>query len=230
MKIKPFYMLLLLVYSLASCQEEQEFKIPVDAGFFMDINRNTVANSRLQFDDGYIVIASFGFEGEREQAEEVEFSREYSQGLAIPFTSDKPVEGLHFQIPQGNYTSISVEFDTFDGFDEDNLLVKGSYKNSEGSRYPLVFILHSSESFEIEAESYSDGSQIIIKKEAPVSAYIKLNPVYWFEEVSLSALDEAEVVLWNGVPTIVISEEINEEIYDLVEERLQEGAKVIFVY
>lgn len=229
-KIKYIFFLLLLNSFLFSCQKEQEFKIPVEVGFYMDIQRNVVANSRLQFYDGYIIISSFEFEGDREQASEVEFAREYEHGLKIAFTSDQAVEALKFQIPQGNYTSISIEFETYEGFGENNLVVEGAYQNSEGTHYPLVFVLGSSESFEIEAESYSDGNQIIVKKEAPVSAYIKLNPVHWFKTIPHSLLDEAEVVLWNGVPAIVISEEVNEEIYDLIEDRLAEAAEVIFIY
>lgn len=202
----------------------------MEVGFFVDIQRNPIAGSRLQFHGGYIVVSSFEFEGEREQAREVVFSKEYKQGLRIPFTSDEAVEALDFQIPQGNYTGISIAFETFEGFGESSMLVQGAYRNSEGREYPLVFVLESSEEFEIQAKSYSDGSQIILKKEAPVSAYIKLNPVYWFQAVPLSALDEAEVVLWNGVPTIVISEEVNEEIYELVEDRLDEASEVVFIY
>lgn len=229
-KIKHLFSLLLLSSFLFSCQDEQEFKIPVEADFYMDIHRNVVANSRLQFYDGYIIISSFEFEGDREQASEVAFSREYEQGIPIAFTSDQAVEALKFQIPQGNYTGISIAFETFDDFEENNLVVEGSYQTSEGIRYPLVFALNSSESFEIEAESYSDGNQIIVKKEAPVSAYIKLNPVHWFKYIPLSLLDEAEVGLWNGVSAIVISEETNEEIYDLIMDRLSEAAEVIFIY
>lgn len=230
MNIKSVSLLLLLSSLLYSCQDEQEFKIPVEAAFFMDIQRNPVDESRLQFDGGHIILASFDFEGKREQAEEVEFSREYEQGLTLPFTSDTPVESLYFQIPQGNYTSISIAFETFDDFGENNLLVEGSYQNSGGIRYPLVFILQSSERFRIQAESYSDGRQVIAKEEAPISAYMTLNPVHWFQGLPLSALDEAEIVSWNGAPTILISEEVNEELYDHIEDRLQEGAKAVFIY
>ena len=108
--------------------------------------------------------------------------------------------------------------------------MRGAYQNSEGKRYPLVFTLRSSEVFEIRAKSYSDGNQVILKKEAPTAAHIRLSPVYWFQAVPLSALEEAEVVLWNGEPTIVISEETNEELYDLIEERLEQGSEVVFIY
>lgn len=230
MKIKSISILLLLSSFLYSCQDEQEFKIPVEAAFFMDIQRNPIAGSRLQFDGGHITLESFDFDGRREQAENVEFSREYEQGLTVPFTSDTPVESLRFQIPQGNYTSISIEFETFDDFDENNLLIEGSYQNSDDIRYPLVFALRISERFRIQAKSYSDGKQVIAKKEAPISAYIKLNPLHWFQAVPLSALDKAEIVSWNGVPTILISEDVNEELYDLIEDRLQEGAEAVFIY
>ncbi|WP_017733775.1 hypothetical protein [Nafulsella turpanensis] len=230
MKIKNIFFLPLLSSFLFSCEKEQEFKIPVEVGFYMDIQKNMVDNSRLQLNGGSVIISSFAFEGEREQASEVEFTRDYAQGLKIAFTSDQPVEALQFQIPQGIYTHISIEFESFEGYGENSLLVKGSYQNSEGSRYPLIFAMNSSESFEIEAVSYSDGSQIIIKKEAPVSAYIKLNPVHWFKNIPLALLDEADVMDWDGVPSIVISEEENEEIYDLIEDQLNEAAEVTFVY
>lgn len=230
MSKKHLFFLSLLSSFLFSCEQEQEFKIPVEVGFYMDIQKNAVDNSRLQFYGGSIIVSSFEFEGDREQASEVEFTREYENGLKTTFTSDQAVEAFQFQIPQGNYNHISIEFETFEGFGENSLVVEGSYQNSEGRRYPLVFALGSSESFEIEAESYSDGNQIIVKKEAPVSAFIKLNPVHWFKNIPLSLLDEADVVLWDEVPTIVISEEVNEELYDLIEDRLTEAAEVIFIY
>lgn len=229
-KIKNFCFLLMLSSFLYSCQDEQEFKIPVEADFFMDVKRHAVADSRLQFDGGYIIISSFEFEGKREQADEVIFEREYEQGLKIPFTSTQAVEAFKFQIPQGNYTSISIEFETFDDLGENNLVVEGSFKKSDATRYPLVLAMATNEDFEIEAVSYSNGKQIILKKEAPVSAYIKLNPVHWFKNIALSTLDEAELVLWNGEPTILISDEVNQEIFDIIEDRLHEAAEATFIY
>lgn len=227
---------LLLSCLLFSCEKEEEFKIPVEVGFFVDMHRTMDPGSRLQLTEGYIVLSSFGFEGDREQAEKVRFEKEYSKGLFVPFSPDRPIKELLFQIPQGVYNQISISFEVFDEDDSDedaeksSLVVKGTYRTPSGNIYPLLVELWSSEEFRVKAKSEPDGNQIILKREAPASAHINLNPAYWFQAVPLALLDQAELVELNGVPTILINEDVNEEVYDILESRLGKAAEVVFTY
>ncbi|MFD2514843.1 hypothetical protein ACFSRY_13285 [Pontibacter locisalis] len=234
MKRITFFMLFISCF-LLSCEKEEEFKIPVDVSFTLDMQREKTSDSRIRFTEGHLVLASFEFEGDREQAEEVRFEKEYEHGLHVPFSPNQGISELKFQVPQGTYSRIAVAIETIDGEEDEgqkksSLVVEGVYQTSGGKVLPLRFELQSSGEIEVEAKSLSDGSQIILKREAPATASIRLNPHYWFQAVPSSLLDNAEVVERNGVATILISEEVNEQIYEIVVSRIGKGAETVFTY
>ena len=236
MKKAVTFIFSLLVGILLSCQETEEFKIPSDVGFRMDINRETNPEGRLSFTGGYITLASFSFEGRREQGGDVFFTNEYERGLQVAFDATKPVDALTFQVPQGNYTRIEVEMETYDDTAISGLVVSGSYLHSNGTRYPLRLELNSSVDIEIEARDNSGSSQIVLQQKSPATAKIKLNPLKWFEAVPLSHLDNA--ILTEGeeeegegdpvVSYIIINEEVNESIYEVIITRIEQSASIVF--
>lgn len=234
MKKNISFLVLLLSCFFLSCEKEEEFKIPVDVSFAVDMQREQASGSGLRFTEGYAVFSSFEFEGDREQAESVRFEKEYGQGLYVPFFPNQAPGELRFQVPQGSYRRIAVAFETAEGDEEDEsgrsgLVVKGVYRTGSGNEFPLLFELSSSGEFETEAKSLS-GSQIVLKREAPATATIRLNPLYWFQAVPSSSLDDAEVFEVNGVATILINEEANEQIYEIVVSRLGKGDETVFAY
>ncbi len=207
----------------------------MDVSFAVDMQREQATGSGLRFTEGHAVLSSFEFEGDREQAESVHFEKEYGQGLYIPFSPNQAPGELKFQVPQGSYRRIAISFETAEGDEEEEsggsgLVVKGVYRTGSGSELPLLFELSSSGEFETVAKSVSGGSQVVLKREAPASATIRLNPLYWFQAVPSSSLDNAEVFEVNGVATILINEEANEHIYEIVVSRLGKGAETVFTY
>ena len=134
MKKIATYVFSLLAGILLSCQEAEEFKIPSDVGFRMDINREASPAGRLSFTTGYITLASFSFEGRREQGGDVFFTKEYERGLKVAFDATVPVDALAFQIPQGNYVRIEIEMETYEDTVLSSLVVSGSYLHSNGTR------------------------------------------------------------------------------------------------
>lgn len=227
----------LLAGILLSCQDTEEFKIPSDIGFRMDIKREAEAAGPLSFTNGHITLASFSFEGEREQGGEVFFDKEYEQGIKLPFDAAKPVDALVFQVPQGNYIRIEVEMETYDDTSVSGLVVFGSYLNSNGTRYPIKFELSSAVDMEIEATGNTGSRQIVLKQSSPATAIIKLDPFKWFEAVPLSHLDnalltveenEGETEEGEGSSYILINEEVNENIYEIIITRIEQSAEIVF--
>ena len=251
MKKIATYIFFLLAGILMSCQETEEFKIPSDVGFRMDINREANPGGQLSFTSGYITLSSFSFEGKREQGGDVFFTKEYERGLQVAFDATKPVDAWAFQVPQGNYLRIEVEMETYDDTSVSGLVVSGSYLHSNGIRYPIQLELSSSVDIEIEARDKSGSKQIVLKKSSPATAKIKLDPVKWFEAVPLSHLDNAVLTLGDseeeseregqeegeieseeeaefGSSYILINEEVNESIYEIIITRIKQSAEVIF--
>lgn len=228
MRHVAIFLVFLITGFLCSCQDNEELKIPAEVGFSMDINRGTSSNGRLQFTEGNITLSSFSFDGKREQGSDVTLSREYEPGLAISFDPIKNIEALNFTILQGNYTSIEIEFETFDSFDQNGLLVTGWYLNSNGIRYPIRVELGASINFEIEAKEQSGNTQIIIRQDKPAVATIKLHPLKWFEAVPSSFMDNATLTSEEDTSVILINEDINESIYALIVDRIEQSAEVVF--
>ena len=244
MKKITTYIFFLLAGMLLSCEEAEEFKVPSDVGFRMDINREVDPGGRLNFTGGYITLASFSFEGKREQGGDVFFTKEYERGLQLAFDATKPVDALAFQVPQGNYIRIEVEMETYDDTSVSGLVVSGSYLHSNGTRYPIRFELSSSIHIEVTARDKSGSSQIVLQKSAPATAKIKLDPVKWFEAVPLSHLDNAvlsvgegeterdeegdsEEEMGSGTSYILINEEVNESIYEIIITRIEKSSGIV---
>ena len=239
------YVFFLLAGTLLSCQETDEFKVSSDVAFRMDIDREANSGGRLNFTGGSITLASFSFEGRREQGADVFFTKEYERGLQIAFDATQPVDALAFQVPQGNYVRIEVELETYDDTTVSGLVLTGSYLHSNGVRYPLRLELSSSVDIEIEASDRLGSKQIVLKQSSPATAKIKLDPIKWFEAVPLSHLDnavltagesegevenegESEEEMVSGASYILINEEVNESIYEIIITRIEQSAEIVF--
>ena len=236
MKKIAAYIMLLFIGLLGSCQGNEEFKLPTKVGFQMDINRNTGQNGRLNFTHGQIILASFSFDGRREEGGDVFFTKSYDEGLLINFDSGNTIAPLTFQIPQGNYTRIELELETSDDTGVPGLVVEGWYLHSSGIRYPVRFELESSVEFEIKAKEHSGSHQIVLIHTKPASPIIRLNPLKWFEAVPASFLENAVSTIEEGESEdmteegsyILINEETNEEIYEIIIARIEQSVEVIF--
>lgn len=218
-----------LSFTLTFCTDEEEpLKKPTDLKFSMDINREPNSENNLAFHKGFIILAAFDFEGEREVGSEVYFSREFTSGLNVNLNELTEVPELDFEIPQGVYNRISISFETFDDYDQNCLVVEGIFTDADNSETPLKFEFNSSEYWEIVAEDYSGNSQIIIDADVSAVSKIELDPIYWFGTVTYSMFESAERININGKPTIIVNESINTNIYELVVARIDESTECVF--
>ena len=236
MKRIAIYTLLMLAGLFSSCQDDEEFKIPTSVGFQMDMNRNASTNGRLSFTQGHIRLASFAFDGRREEGRDVYFEKKYEQGLSVSFAPGQAVDALTFQIPQGNYHRVEVELDTYDDVHDDGLVLIGSYLNANGVQYPVRFKLSSSLAFEVASKDKSGNNQIVLKAGTPATAIIKFDPIKWFETVPASYLDNAVLMVEDagngdieaGASYILINEVTNVNIYEIILSRIALSTEAVF--
>lgn len=219
---------IIAVVSIFSCgKKKEQWKLPTKVSFKMDIDRSASANGQLVFSNGSIRLADFRFDGKREQGDDVYFTKPFSSGLNIAFNANNTIAELNFDIPQGTYNKISVSFQSFS--DTNNCLsVSGIYKNPTGTDYPIVFEFKKTQYFSIVAENNSGSNQIVLDKDVAATATIILNPVHWFQIVPFGMFNSAALTNMNGRATILINENLNDNIYNLVISRLNESVKVIF--
>jgi hypothetical protein len=193
----------------------------------MDITRNPTVSGQLTINGGHFIMSNFEFSGQREKGDDVYFTQDFSGGLTIPFDLNNEISELDFQIPQGSYNSIEIGMRTSSS--GIGILVEGTYTYSGGGTIPVRFEFTAVEQFEIEAEN-DGGGNIILDKDHDSPAKIILDPTHWFSPVPVSYFENATITNVSGTNTILIDSNTNEDIYDIVLDRLEETAAVIFNY
>lgn len=213
------------------CKKEDPWKMPTDVKFKMDITRSAGLSNNLSWTSGNIVLADFTFDGRREQGGDVYFTKTYSTGLNVIFDAANPVTAWSFEIPQGNYTRIDISYKTFGNSSDNRIVVEGAYKNSvNNNTYPVRFEFQSDVSYKIVAKTSTGGGQIVLNKDVASVATIKMDPVYWFQTVTKSMLDNAALETINGTPTILINgNKNNKDIYITIMDRIDDDViKITF--
>lgn len=220
--------LLAIITSLlfVSCNK---WKKPTDVQFKADINKSQTLNGRLSFNSGYLFIESFDYDGDREKGDDVIFNSEFVNGLQVPFDLNTSLTELQFMIPQGEYKRIDIGIRTFDNGTDPTILLEGVYEYIAGGTIPVRFEYEDSKQFGIRAEE-DGGGNIILDKDVSSVAKIVMDPVYWFEVVPESYFESATITNLGGVNTIVINKSENDAIYNIVLNRLEETALVVFNY
>ncbi|MDD2634075.1 MAG: hypothetical protein PHW82_01090 [Bacteroidales bacterium] len=130
------------------------------------------------------------------------------------------------------------ERDDDDGDDEDfidyydtekyNLYVEG-YVNleTEDEEIPFRLEVYSPEVFEKVVISTNQDSEVVLNKDIPVTANVTFDADYWFENISEDMWANADILDFDGEPTIVISKFANQEIFMLVVYRIPNSFKII---
>lgn len=212
----------------ASCKKDKIWKIPTDVTFKMDINRSPGLSGNLVWTSGSVMIANFTFDGKRDQGGDVYFTKDYSSGLNIFFDPNNPISAWDFDIPQGTYTQINISYKTYGSPGDEHIIVEGSYTNSSNSNiYPVKFEFEAEEFYNVVARTPSGSTQIVLSSDNATTATIKADPVYWFQTVTTSMMDNAALVIVNGNPTILINEDTNEDIYDAVRDRMDDDVTTV---
>lgn len=170
----------------------------------------------VTFTDGFITIREIEFEAENEAIGR-RISIEHEQIVRIDFATGETTPTLEpVLIPAGTYSYVSISVELLDESDEPGMVLLGTYTRTDGSTVPLRFEFNSGEVFEAEGEDVTFG------EEMSAMALITFDPGVWFSVISANRLDNAELV--NGV--LVVSETVNEDIFNDVADRLDEATEV----
>lgn len=217
--------LLVLSVFMFSCTKE-DLKEPTDTKISFDINRNPSQSGHLKFNSGEIRLAAFKLDADRTLGDDLLVEREFSSGLFIEFDANSQIAELAMDLPQGQYNSIEVEFETFDDLGQNNLVVEGEFTNSMSQSIPVRFEFNSSENFSIVLTENSVGADILLDASFSSKIELKMDPVYWFDIVPTSMLENAMLTNIQGVNTLLITGSVNEPIHDFIVDRIDEAMEI----
>lgn len=209
---------------LFSCNK---WKKPTDVNFYAKTNNKSALNAQLNITDIVFELESFSFEGEREKGDDVYFDRQYEGNEKINFSNLSEIEFMNFEIPQGDYKRVDLEFD-LDSDEEQSIKIQGTYTYNNNQSIPFLYIFDDDDKFRIRAEDDAGNNTILLNTDVPTNAKVLVDADYIFSILSSSQLENASTQFINGVATIVVSDSENEAIYDLIVDRVEESMSVKF--
>ncbi|MGM0477648.1 MAG: hypothetical protein ACQERC_00365 [Bacteroidota bacterium] len=209
---------------MVSCNKS-EWKEPTEVSFMVDINKESTMDGDLSFTGGQVLLREIIFDGNRIQGEDVYFEKEHEGGLIVSLSSSANSQ-LVYEIPQGTYTSIRIDLEA-EKSDSDLITVEGNYVNSSGNQLPVIIELPAIEFYDKIAKNSNGETEIDLVAGQPAKATIELDPVFWFENISVNQLENAQTTIISGTESIKINGSVNENLLDLINERVGKGVEII---
>ena len=209
---------------LAACDSNSD--VPdgqVSITFEFEINQTQAAAKSgqmpmLQFNAGSITVTEIVFDGENQTSRQ-SVSISHEQVSTIDFATGVSTPSLdEVLIPAGDYLGVNLGIELLDENSTPSVMIEGVFTNANGEAKPIRFEFNSGEVFE------ADANQVTLSEDRSAIAVITFDPIVWFSVISAERLDNAAMT--NGV--IVINEEVNEVIFDDVEERLDQATEAVF--
>lgn len=219
--MKKYILLILILLQACALDDSLEYKSPSGLNVRVDLISGPTKNGRLYFDGGQISISRFQLEGNRVQGDDYFFQNGYSPAIAIPLDSNWFNPDLQFDLPQGIYNRIEIQFE-IPSANITTLRVEGNFQDSSGQWIPLRLEVDSFEAFQVLASDNEGFREVVIDNDFGYIALIKLNPVHWFSSISLSQLEQADRSMIGGTSGILISSDVNAELYSDIDDRLDE--------
>jgi len=213
------------IFSFSSCKKKWKQPTDVSFKFLLNSNSNT---GLVKFTNAYLFLNKISYTGDRKQSPTHIELQQQLNGLPINFSSGSASSALKFEIPQGTYSKIDIKYETISNQNATSLEINGTYVDSSGNTIAVQFIFPAADGITLTAKNASGGNEIVLIEGHPVTANITLNPNYWFASIPKSIFNDAEVEDKNGVQTISIDKDNNEDLYNLIVNRIKDGNECVF--
>lgn len=211
---KTILLLMLTVLSITACQ--RKWKKTAPATFGVEVHK--VQNSpSVTITNGLIVLDKFEFEGKRKQGNDVFFSNETAGLSRVDIGTSAFLPPLNYDIPQGTYTEIRCRL-RFKSDDSSipSVRIEGTFLNSLNQPIPFIFETED----HIPVEITLSGIEQLFLEDETIMPVIHINANQWFSAITNNQFETADTVLLNNVPTILINEDDNSDLYELVISRI----------
>jgi hypothetical protein len=224
--LKNIFLLPIILFATVFSSCGKKWKQTTKANFSFSVNEGTTP-SGLHFTGGNFRLTEVHFTGSRKQGGNVDFTNHPNSNLNLATGGSDPV--VVYDIPQGTYKNIQLEFRT----DQENdstpsMILTGQYINLAHDTFQVYFDFEASEIFRVQAQSNNAGQEITMIEGTPATVSVILDSEYWFDLITSTQLDNADQIMLNGKPSIIINESDNSDIYQSVSSRISESTKAVF--
>lgn len=208
---------LFLIMLPMACEKDGLYKNPTTISFSINMDTTGIGPSDdLLLSNGRLILSEVSISGQRPMAENFEFIRSFDTGISINLDSNNYVSELEFDLPQGEYSAINLSFKSF--VDTNSISILGNYSYSNPSKPSSIvqFEHRDLREFNLNLIDSNNTELMLLNEGDAQKIQISLDPKFWFKEVPVPLLNNANFDLIDGNQVIRINESSNLEIYNIV--------------
>lgn len=231
---------------------KDEFTEPATVTLEFQSATVTAMSGQLVIERLDLNLAEIDISGRRANEGDMFFTRRFNSETGnFQLLSDE-IQSTVLQIPQGSYQSLvfyttvreeeyEFEYGSTEGEDDETndlaeyislakpgLLLVGRYNNGV-NEFPVIISLND-DIRRFAAEAIQNGSStVLLQKEVPATAVIKLDPEYLFLSITDAMLQGALTFPLGDEDAVMISEEYNTTMYNQLAGRLQAAVALTFI-
>lgn len=201
-----------------------------------DGNARSQAKNTIRIESAHYRIAEMAFEGYRESGRDYFFNREFDGGMAVEVKAGGSAGILSFDMPQGVYERIGISLhlsrSSKGGVQPYNkeaaIVMHGYYLNRKEEKIPLIFVYDYDETLVQTARQAGGSNSIAVSQGQLNEASLSIDLTYWLQLINGRMLQGAKLTAVDGLPTIIISEDHNEHIFNLLSTRIKNATHLTF--
>jgi len=227
-KIYIFFCLITVSILFSQCQGGDLTKDPLPTSFVLNIEEGNQGPGEFSFDSGFMLLASFSISGERNDADDFEFVRNFDGGLPVTFSAIDIEDELIFELPKGEYERVEISFSTLALNEQTNIEVKGLYEFNNPNKEPVDIWLEVDEGkdfvFELKKNEMPEALSSVESEELTIE--LSFNPYHWFKPVTIGAMSNANVTAVNNRQTVRVNKNDNNNIHGIIVPRIGEDRAI----
>lgn len=186
-----------------------------------------IPGGRLSISRGSLAIESIEFDGRRDEGRDVFFISDLPGPLLVELETGKVNRELSFDIPQGVYNMVEIYLNPGGG-DTAPLILEGNLTRGAAGEIPVRFEYTISEKLKIRAESKHQSNKIVLRKDVESKASIIIDAGSVFQFVNPSVIRNASVSSIQGKEIIIVSPDINVDIFNALAARVEKSISIVF--
>jgi hypothetical protein len=236
----PVLMVCFLIIAGFSACEPDDLSKPVRVHFELKWLDEAAPLPFLTFQNIVVDVEKIGFNGIRQEGNDVLFNTRPGDSFGMHrLTPSQNLSYLtYFDLPQGVYQLMRWEIelgeidddvypDDFIDSDDFGFIIEGKYTRLDGRTLPLFIAIEEEEIIRMESLNRTGGLPIPIRADNVYTVSLEVDPHAIMRGVPRSLLEQAEVDEEDDIEFIEISEDENEDLFNLVLFQLSKTLKAV---
>ncbi len=203
--------------ALSSCKK-WELKQPASLSMNWKFNNTSTSNNAVQINSGYFYASEFSLNGSREEGEDVSITKSI---ISTKFSfSESNYLNFNIDVPMGDYKNFDVGIKLDNSQSESPIRLYGSF-TKDSVTYPVKI-----EWVKLDLLQFHAINAFSLIRKKSYNLYICMDVQKLLDNISSNFWMSASMSMENGVPTLIVNESTNANLYSKINTNLSSALTI----